>query len=118
MKEIRLDDTVTEIAVRPTKGNPDVKVVIGKDSNNNYVPKSVLYPDDYTGADIQNKIQHYNAVREKDGCKVCDRFKAEQAQAKAERNENIALILGGTVAGIIICSIISYYISKKNKTGE
>jgi len=43
------------VAVRPTKANPDIRVVVGQGTDGHYEPKEIIYPGYYSPSEIQEK---------------------------------------------------------------
>ena len=101
MKTVDLRPELATVAIRPTKANPDIKVVIG-DDNGSYVPKQLLYPDHMSDDEVRDKVSRYQA-QNKDGCKVCARYEAERT---VKRNAGIALLAGAL--GIIAITVFLY----------
>jgi hypothetical protein len=107
MKIATLRPNLKTVDIRPTKSNPDIKVVVGTDALGNYLPKEIHYPDHYSNDEIMEKVRAYNAGNKP--CKVCQRYAAEQAGGN-----NTA----GTVAilclAIAVSAIIYMIIKKRN----
>ena len=97
------------VGIRPTKANPDIKVVVGQNNNGHYEPKEIIYPGYYSPSEIRSKVENYSANND---CKVCQRYAADI------KYKNYAMIAGGIIVGIIICSIIGYYMTKAKKGDE
>lgn len=95
MKVVDLRPELNTVSIQPTRGNPDIKVVIGND-NGKYVPKQLLYPDHMSEAEVREKAERYQA---QNGCPLCKRFKATE-QAK------MAAVIIGLGVGIALVVII------------
>ena len=101
------------VAVRPTKANPDIRVVVGQGTDGHYEPKEIIYPGYYSPSEIQEKVENYSANN--GGCKVCQRYASENDTIKYKHYASIA---GGIVVGIVICSVIGYYMTKAKGGAE
>lgn len=83
------------VAVRPTKSDPEIKVVIGIDGFGKYHPKEVHYPDMYSIDEVREKVKIYNAGNRP--CKICQRYAYEKAN-----NTKKIIAIGMAIAGIVI----------------
>lgn len=105
-KVVDLRADVPTIAVRATRSNPEVKVVIGND-NGQYIPKQLIYPDSYSDDEVKTRVERYMAESSADDydCQVCKRYASEQ------RNGKVLVAIGLVV--VIALGVTAYFISTR-----
>jgi len=105
-KIVDLRADVPTVAVRPTKANPEVRVVIGND-NGQYIPKQLIYPDSYSDDDVKTRVDRYMSESSADDydCQVCHRYASE------ERNGKVLIAIG--IVAVLAVGVALYFASTR-----
>ena len=110
MKRVDLNNSMTDVAIRPTLSDPRINVLIGRKPDGGLGLKAVLYPDTFSNAEIHQKISRFKSSKNDDDCPVCQRYKAED-----NGNKKMVFLLLGVIGGVVLCSYIGYQMKKVSK---